>query len=90
MPDKTRNEEIRHAVLDHLYLRQLVSQSAPTIRRNLSREITRVTDEEVEAACKVLVGLGHLVAESDDLGSTAYYQISATGIIHYERSDRAL
>jgi hypothetical protein len=84
--DQERLEEIRYAVRAHLYDRQGVSQSAGTIRRNLSREIRDLTDAEIEDACRLLVDLDQVAIDTSELGSTRYYRITAAGILAHERT----
>lgn len=79
-------EEIRHAVRTYLYDRQRAAQTAATITRNLVREGNQCDLEDVEVALAFLASKGQVESAPDDLGSTEYFKLSATGILDHERS----
>lgn len=86
-PDPQRNEDCRFAVRHHLAVRGGVAQDPSTIRRHLNRGGENFTLEEVGAACRFLVSLGHATEQVSSLGTTRFYQATAAGILADERGD---
>lgn len=81
-----RNELIRHALLETLALRSTSALPAPALRRRLATEVDgALTEEEITAALLYLQGLGYVAVQPDPLGATRYWQITTTGVQHYER-----
>ncbi|MGC3991619.1 MAG: hypothetical protein QM796_18410 [Chthoniobacteraceae bacterium] len=80
-----RHELCRHEALRWLAERSPLAFSAATIRRRLNVEFD-FTSQEVEAALAFLVSFEHVSARPDDLGSTLYFQATASGVLAHERN----
>jgi hypothetical protein len=81
-----RKEECRRAVRAYLYARPATAHHPATIRRKLNEGHEHdFTEEDVEAALNLLLGLGHVIDQRDALGSTTYWKISAGGTLAHER-----
>lgn len=79
-------EELRRLVRGWLADRAAMAYNINSIHRGVSREI-RCTEPEVEAACLLLLDLGHLKIVPNSLGASKYYQIHANGTLAHERGE---
>lgn len=84
--DAEEKEILRHGCLDFLVIRHPAALPVRAIRRGLTREVSfEVHDNDVEAACQFLVGLGHAQPASDPLGATKYFSATSQGVLARER-----
>ena len=83
---KVRNEEARREVLGFLAVRNLLAHSLPAVRRGVNRAGFDFNEEEIASALGVLIGLGLAIDRVDPLGSSKYYQATASGVIAHERN----
>jgi len=83
--NKERNEEARREALRFVACRNLLAHALPAVRRGVNREGFDFTDEEILSALGLLVGLGLVIDRVDALGSSKYYQVTASGMLTCER-----
>lgn len=84
-----QNEDLRHAVLAVTAVRHPAALTARQIRRRVAEEIDfQVAEQDVNAALEFLKSIGHVMCESDSLGSTKYWMATAGGVLAYERGQR--
>lgn len=79
-----RAMECRKAVRAYYAQRAAVSLSAAAVQRGLSRD-GGYSQAEVDSAHVFLVSRGHLQTREDPDGAKLYHQITAEGLIAYER-----
>ena len=79
-------EELRRLVRKHLAERPSVALNANSIQSAVAREI-RCTIPEVEDACQLFKGLGHIEQIHNTFGSVKYFKITATGLLAHERGE---
>lgn len=80
-----RNEDCRRVVLSYLAARSTVAQTPNTIAQRLRTEHD-FTNAEVTSACAFLLSAELLTEHRDPLGATAYFKVTAEGILQHERS----
>lgn len=80
------NENCRGDILEYLGARPSVAQSAETIHRRLSKENPQYSLEDVTNALEFLLEAELLKSETNELGSTKYFQVSAKGSLYIERN----
>jgi hypothetical protein len=81
-----QKEELRRGVRGWLADRSALAFNVGTIQRGVSRSIP-CTEPEVEAACVLLLDLGHLKEVPNTLGANRYFQIHAAGSLAHERGE---
>lgn len=84
--DAKKNEAIRQDVLEYLGARPNVAQRAETIHRKLAKENPDYSENDIRIALKFLCELGYVKTQTDSLGSTTYFEISAQGTLYIERN----
>jgi hypothetical protein len=82
-------EDLRYEVRRFLAGRPTVAADLSTLRHGLARWGVTATDAEIQAACMFLAGLTPAQAQQHyaSLGSSLSYQITAAGILAYERNE---
>jgi len=79
-------ETLRHAVLECLVGRAAVALAVPGIWRRVAKEVDfPIAPADVAEALLLLQGLGLAKVETDDFGSSEYWQATAAGVLHVER-----
>ena len=86
MMSTLQKEELRRTCLAWLAARLSLAFNVSSIQRGVNREMP-CTVEEVADAMVFLNGMGLTHEVPNKLGGTKYYQISAEGILAYERGD---
>jgi len=81
-----QKQELRELVRQHLAERPRIGLRASDVQMRIRRQI-ECTTPEVEDALALLVSLGQAQAFNAQLGATKYYQITAAGILAYERGE---
>jgi len=84
-PAQLHRESVRIAVRHHLAERPSRNQGVAMVHRSISRH-EQCTLEDVGDALRFLEALGQVSSQSEPLGSTLYYSITAKGILAEERS----
>lgn len=84
MATNKRLEECRREVRAYLAERPSIALAPASIRRGLQEFDFSL--KEVKNACAFLKDLGQLKDETEELGSSVYYQITAAGTLAHERS----
>lgn len=82
--DQERKEECRHEVRRYLADRAALAFRAATIQQKLNLEHD-FTLGEVRASLVFLVSAKQVEIRPDALGSTEYFQITASGTLAHER-----
>lgn len=85
-PDQNKLEEIRVAVLRHLYERRAVAQTAETIHRALKRE-TPCQQNDILNALTLWIGFDPpcIQKHKHPVGATESFQITSQGVLFFER-----
>lgn len=81
---------LRRAVREVLAGRPGIALPFAGVRRRLEQAVLVdfiFSDGEMRSALALLNGLGQIKASHDPLGSTEYYQATATGILAFERNE---
>lgn len=87
MTAQERNEELRADTLAFLAVRQATSHRADTILRRLNQDgQANYNKAELDAALTFLESLGYARFERAPLGASIYWQATAPGVLHHERS----
>lgn len=81
----TTAEHIRHALLRTLYGTRTVRVAGSFLARAAQRDCGCEADA-ANAEIEFLVSADYATVIPDPMGSTKYYQISAAGILAYERA----
>lgn len=82
-PDK---EILRHAVLECLALRHPAALPLKGIARRVTTTVDfKVTDEDLESALALLVDLGLVRKQTDELGPSCWWNATAKGVLAYEQ-----
>jgi len=83
---KEEKQDLRHAALYTLARRPTVALTAAQVISSLRRLLPfDVSVADATEALQFIAGLGHAEASPDPYGSEISYQITAAGILTYER-----
>jgi hypothetical protein len=86
MPDSMETQDLRHAVLHALAIRPLLTLSASSVLLAVRRLLPfKCGTEDVRAALRFHVGLGHVEESLDPFGAEQLYQVTSAGTLAYER-----
>lgn len=81
-------EDLRHVVLETLYVRHPAPVTTAGVRRIAGREIAELSEADTEAALEMLRGLDLVKFEEDALGATKYWSATSAGILAFERGEK--
>ncbi len=88
MLTKTQKEELRHAVREFLACRPMCAFTAWQAAKMMARRSTldfALEEADIAEAFVFLENLTQATKLTDDLGSTVAYQITAQGVLAFER-----
>lgn len=87
MSNHQRAEDCRFAVRKILFARPTASLPVDAIMHQSTRMGDDYTTTEIHEAAEFLTGLGQVNRTISSMGSTLRYQITAVGILAYERNE---